>query len=119
MTQATIDQSALRRLKDVIGGDTDDLAELINDFVSTLPIQVEHMNSQAAISDWVALRITSHSCKSNARDLGALELGDLCAQLETQCKDGEPIDLSDQLAAIADEASVVLRELTSLDPKDV
>lgn len=119
MTRAIIDLATIRQLKDVIGGDTEDLTELINDFVSTLPMQIERMKAQAASCDWKALRISSHSCKSNSRDLGALQLGDLCAKLELQCKAGTPTGLGDQLDAIFEEASVVHEAMSNLDPKDV
>lgn len=119
MTRAIIDLATIRRLKDVIGGDTDDLTELINDFVSTLPMQVERMKAHSAGCDWKALRITSHSCKSNSRDLGALRLGDLCAELELQCKAGAPTGLGDQLDAIFEEANAVHEAMSNLDPEDV
>ncbi len=119
MARAIIDVATIRQLKAVIGGDTEDLTELIHDFVSTLPRQVERMEAQSIACDWIALRITSHSCKSNSRDLGALRLGDLCAELELQCKVGAPTGLGDQLNAIHEEAIAVHETLSKLDPNDV
>lgn len=119
MTQSTIDLDALRNLKAMIGGGADDLAELISDFVTTLPVQVSHMQTHVTNSDWAALRISSHSCKSNSRDLGALALGDLCAAVELQCREGTPIDLAPQIERIATEAELVIAAIKELDPVDV
>lgn len=119
MSQVPIDQTALQNLKSMIGGDADDLAELIDDFMSTLPVQVDHMKAHSAKGDWRALRITSHSCKSNSRDMGALQLGDLCAALELQCKEGQPTGLDEQIDHISEEAKTVLEAISKLDPKDV
>ena len=119
MTQKTISRDALHNLKEVIGGDQDDLAELIRDFVSTLPVQVDHMQTQAKSGDWTALRISAHSCKSNARDLGALALGDLCAAFELQCKEGSPTGMDAQIVRIATEAEAVIEAISALDLSDV
>jgi HPt (histidine-containing phosphotransfer) domain-containing protein len=65
------------------------------------------MRSAHAAGDRAALRIAVHSTKSNARDLGALELAELCAQLEQQCKEGDSVDCDAELTTIfvkADEA---------------
>ncbi len=66
-----LDVNALRNLRSVIGGDIDDLMELVEEFVASLPHEMDAMRGQAENGDLTALRITAHSCKSNARDLGA------------------------------------------------
>ena len=114
MTQNTINMEALRNLKVMIGGSSDDLAELISDFVTTLPVQVSHMQSHAANNDWKALRISSHSCKSNSRDLGALVLGDLCAAVELQCQEGTTTGIDAQIDLIAKEAKAVIAAISKL-----
>lgn len=119
MTESTIDLNALHNLKVTIGGSEDDLAELISDFVTTLPVQVSHMQTHAANADWSALRINAHSCKSNARDLGALALGKLCAAVELQCKQGAPTGMTTQIERIAEEAKIVIAAISELDPADV
>ena len=119
MTESTINLDAIHSLKVTIGGSEDDLAELICDFVTTLPVQVSHMQTHAANADWSALRISAHSCKSNARDLGALALGDLCAAVELQCKEGVPTGMKAQIERIAEEATVVIAAISELDPADV
>ncbi len=115
MTEAIIDVAALAKLKAMIGGETEDLAELVTDFVSTLPDQLALMRSSEASQDWAALRIASHSCKSNARDLGASDLAELCAELELRCKTGEPGDVGDLISGIEAAATAAISALDAED----
>lgn len=110
-----IDLTALRNLKNMIGGDPGDLSELIDDFVEALPGQVQEMHDHAGKGDLGALRIAAHSCKSNARDLGALHLAELCARLETECAAGEVADLPAQLAQISQAGEAALSGYATLD----
>lgn len=119
MTDTLIDTAALAKLKDIIGGESDDLAELIDDFVTAFPDQAALMKKQAAAEDWSSLRISAHSCKSNARDLGATELSALCAELELQCKDGTPVEPAHQVSAIEKAGSAALAALRQLDLENV
>lgn len=119
MTDTTIDIGALQKLKSMIGGDAEDLAELVEDFLSSLPEQLATMHTAQDAQDWPGLRIAAHSCKSNARDLGATQLGALCATLEHQCKTGELVDLSAQITAIQAAANDAISALTALDLADV
>lgn len=119
MTEDTIDITALAKLKDVIGGDMEDLKELINDFIASVPAQIAKMQAEVDNQDWAALRIASHSCKSNARDMGATALTALCAELELQCKNGVPVDPAAQIAAIETAARNAANALTALDLANV
>lgn len=115
MSNSIIDTAALANLKEVIGGDIEDLQELVDDFVTGMPDQLGKMQSQVANSDWSGLRITSHSCKSNARDLGATDLAALCAELELQCKSGEPTNATDQMNAISVAVEGAIAALRTTD----
>lgn len=118
MTDA-LDISALRELKSMIGGDPGDLAELVEDFTSTLPAQLQQLQEHSSTGDLVALRIAAHSCKSNARDLGALRLSKLCAQLESESAAGEVVDIPSHLAQIATAIEAALLNFEQLDLADV
>jgi len=114
-----IDLTALRNLKNMIGGNPEDLAELIDDFVAALPEQVQQMRAHGDNGDLAALRIVAHSCKSNARDLGALHLADLCARLETEAAAAEVTELSTHLAGIGQAADAALALYAKIDLTDV
>lgn len=119
MATALIDTTALAKLKDMIGGDTEDLAELVEDFVEAFPQQVEEMQRHANDEAWGALRISSHSSKSNARDMGALSLTELCAELELQCKAGVPADPLEQISEIEKAGHAAIDALRELDLANV
>ena len=119
MTNAVIDTAALAKLKDMIGGDTEDLSELVSDFLASFPGQAAKMQDQATTEDWAGLRITAHSCKSNARDLGATALSVLCAELERQCKAGQPDAPFEQVSAITAAGHTALDELRAVDLANV
>ena len=102
-----IDRGAIARLLEVIGGDVDDLRELLEEFHSSTPALVDQMQAAAASGDTDALRIAAHSLKSNSRDFGALALGDLCEGLEHDCRAGAVTDGPARVAAISHELAVV------------
>jgi HPt (histidine-containing phosphotransfer) domain-containing protein len=116
MVDEVIDRTALKRLLDVIGGDPDDLAELIEEFETVTPGILETMKSEAKVGDFEALRISAHSLKSNSRDFGASSLAQSCEELERDCRDGDVGDPSARVAVIGtqlDEARAALKDAAS------
>ncbi len=103
MCDEVIDLEALKRLLDVIGGDPEDLEELLEEFEEVGPSTLVTMQSAAASGDLDALRIASHSLKSNGRDFGATALAKACEALEHACRSGEVADPKAQVQAIATE----------------
>ncbi len=77
------------------------------------------MRSAHAAGDRAALRIAVHSTKSNARDLGALELAELCAQLEQQCKEGDSVDYDAELTTIFVKAGEAIQAFKTINLDDV
>ncbi len=102
-SEINIDRAALQRLLDVIGGDPEDLAELLEEFEDATPKTLEKMAAAASSGDLDSLRISTHSLKSNGRDFGATALAQLCEALENDCRDGTVDDPVDRVAAIAVE----------------
>ena len=101
MKDTFIDVSAIDRLLEVIGGDRNDLRELIEEFQSSTPLLLSRMVRAAADNDLDDLRIASHSLKANGRDFGAMTLATLCERLEHDCKSGAVEDPSGQVSAIS------------------
>ena len=101
MSDEVIDLEALRRLLDVIGGDPEDLDELLEEFEDVGPSTLATMQGAAATGDLDALRIASHSLKSNARDFGATQLATSCETLEHACRDGAVDDPEAKVQSIA------------------
>lgn len=111
MTEGTIDIAALRRLLKVIGGDADDLRELLDEFLETAPQLAASIAGAAAAGHRDDLRIAAHTLKSNARDFGAIRLSELCAALENDCRGDGVID---PLAAAVEISQEELAARTAL-----
>ncbi|BCG96839.1 Hpt domain-containing protein [Mesorhizobium sp. 131-2-1] len=90
-----IDRGALVKLRELVGGDEADLLELVESFLEEGPSIMREMWSSGRASDQAAARRAAHSLKSNARDIGAAELSQICARVEVRCASGEPADLAE------------------------
>ena len=64
------------------------------------------------------MRIDAHSLKSNARDFGALQLTDLCQELEAKCREGVPFDATALIDSIAQEETAVRAALERVKASD-
>ncbi|SDL53942.1 Hpt domain-containing protein [Aliiruegeria lutimaris] len=100
MEDDQIDRGALRKLLALLGNDPAELEDLLSDYYQDAPDLAQRIVDSAARGDVEALRIASHSLKSNARDFGALRLSDLCADLEKECRAGSPRDPQQAAQAI-------------------
>lgn len=114
-----IELPALRRLLDVIGGDRDDLSELVDDFLSGAPELVAQMSAAAAAADTEALRRAAHTLKSNAQDFGATRLAARCAALEGACREGPCPEAAASVAVIAEEEEKARRALGALNVEEL
>jgi PAS domain S-box-containing protein len=94
---------AMCALKDLVGDDPDTLAEFLNYFhVIAIEISAEII---AAIRNGEVIRVgdAAHKLKSSAFSVGAIRLGDLCAQLESAGKSGNEAMLKRLLPAFERE----------------
>lgn len=85
----TIDRQALHKLLEIVGGEQADLIELIDAFLEEAPGIVAALAAAQRSADLTGARRAAHSLKSNARDMGAGELAEICARLEAQCAAGQ------------------------------
>jgi HPt (histidine-containing phosphotransfer) domain-containing protein len=83
-----IDQGVLDGLLASVGGDTDFLAELVQDYLSDSPQQLAAMETALVAGDGEGLRRAAHSLKSNSATFGAATLSSLCKELEDMGKAG-------------------------------
>ncbi|RWA66205.1 Hpt domain-containing protein [Mesorhizobium sp.] len=111
-----IDRGALDKLRELVGGEEADLVELVESFLEEGPSIMQDMWSSARGSDLAASRRAAHSLKSNARDMGAAELSQICARVEARCASGEPADLVeiDNAQRAFDAAITELRTIFNL-----
>ena len=121
MIDMVIDTAALARLLQAIGGDVNDMRELVGDYEEDAPALVAAIAEAASVGDGDSMRVAAHSLKSNASDFGAARLSELCADLERDCREGGPLNATDaieEIAAAEREARRVLGEvdLDALSP---
>ena len=98
-----LDQNSLSRLLNVIGGDTLDLADLIESFLEETPILLAQLQEGLSQGKCELVRRAAHTLKSGSRDFGVLGLATLCAQLEHECGAGMPIHATSLVAGIHDQ----------------
>jgi len=118
MNEPILDRAAIGRLLDLIGGDPEDLDELLEDFRSAAPELTAQIGAAADCGDLDALRIAAHTLKSNARDFGALQLSALCEALELECRNGVVPDAPAKAAAIVQAEAAVRLALSDVVAED-
>lgn len=76
----------LNHLRETCGDDLSFAAEVLQEYLKTVPTLLERIDQAAAEGDPEDLRRALHSLKGASRSVGAFSLGDLCERLETQAK---------------------------------
>jgi CheY-like chemotaxis protein len=110
-----IDQEVLRRLQDELGGgDPAIVLELIDMFLSDLPNQQIAMQQAYDRHDAIALRRSSHTAKSSAAIIGALNVVAACQALETDAANEQFDGVTNHLAVIEQCATKAIRALQML-----
>ena len=103
--QDVLNADALDNLRDVLGGDDQILLELIRSFLTDAPRLLEKVEQGLEKGDTAAVHLNAHSLKSNSADFGALELAELCRQMEFLGKSGDLRDAPALLTNLQDELS--------------
>jgi histidine phosphotransfer protein HptB len=105
MSHPPLDPATVESLLESVGGDREFLAELFTAFADEAPGLMANIETGAANGDFTALHRAAHTMKSTAASLGALQLSEVCRELEASGRSG-----------IAPEASSIAhaRELLGL-----
>jgi CheY-like chemotaxis protein/HPt (histidine-containing phosphotransfer) domain-containing protein len=82
---SVIDISVLERL---VGPEPDVLRELLSDYQASSSRLAVELKGARAVGDVRQIGAIAHRLKSSSRAIGALALGDLCAELENMCRSG-------------------------------
>ena len=105
-----IDEAALQRLVSLLGS-ADEILEL---FGSEAPPLYRALQKAVDEHDKKAITENAHSLKSNAWEVGALPLGDLCKRVELAGRNGVMDGLPELLEEIDQEFEAVLACLARL-----
>jgi two-component system sensor histidine kinase/response regulator len=100
MTDPAIDQAALDRLLDMVGGDLEFLDELVDTYLEDTPVQLAAMRAALAIGQVEDLVRPAHSLKTNSANMGAESLATMCRELEAAAREGAVDDAAGRVGAI-------------------
>lgn len=114
-----LDLGALKRLLEVIGGDTEDFNELREEFLETSPDLIASLKGSAESGDLDGMRVASHSLKGNARDFGATALAELSAAVEMACKAGDADKAAQLVAEVAEAEAAARTAIQALEVGDL
>jgi CheY-like chemotaxis protein/HPt (histidine-containing phosphotransfer) domain-containing protein len=104
-----LDPKALEKLRNMVGGDTEFLAELIDTFLEDAPLLLEEMQQALWADDAAVLRRAAHNLKSNSAEFGATLLHELCRELEEMGKAGTMVGAAEKV----EQASVEFNRVQS------
>ncbi len=85
-----VDQGHLDRLREILGGDPAEVAELVDVFQEEAPGYLSAMERALAAEDHDQLRQAAHGLKGTSGTLGARRLQALCKELEEEARQGLP-----------------------------
>jgi CheY-like chemotaxis protein len=98
VAQEAVDTSALTALRDLQGaGQPDILAELIAVYLRDTPPRLAALHEAVARADVGALRGAAHSLKGSSSQIGAVQMAQLCADLEEQLRAADLADAAQTL----------------------
>jgi HPt (histidine-containing phosphotransfer) domain-containing protein len=96
-----LDPAAIDSMREMVGGDDEFLADLIDTFLKDAPQMLADMRQSLEAGDAEVLRRVAHSLKSNSDSFGATALGELCRKLEKMGK-ANALEGADELITHAD-----------------
>jgi HPt (histidine-containing phosphotransfer) domain-containing protein len=112
--EGPVDGKVLARLTEGTGGDTDFVAELIEQFVTDAPELLATARAGLVAEDREEIRRAAHTLKSNAATFGAHRLAELSRELEEAAKRGALDDARARIDAVMRELDVVREALPGL-----
>ena len=98
-------------LKQLVGDDATVIREVLQDFRASAANIVADLRAACAAREPQPAGAAAHKLKSSARAVGALSLGELCANMERAGKSGDGAALYAQLPALEAEMSAVDAEI--------
>ncbi len=103
-------RETIEQLKELLGSD---FALLVSAFDQDNRVHLNSLEGLISSGDHQQVSREAHSIKGASSNLGALELADLCQQLESSAKQGDLSRASDLLEKIKVEFEIVIEVLKS------
>ena len=101
-------------LKGIVGDDPKVVHRLLGQYHASAERLAQDMNAARGIDDMREIGAIAHKLKSSSRAIGALALGDLCAELENACRTGSRDEVSRGTAAFQAALREVNAQITTL-----
>jgi histidine phosphotransfer protein HptB len=114
---SSIDTQVLESLLDMLESDQEVLAEIINCYLVESPKIVATMQTSVTNEDADTLYKAAHSLKSSSASLGAMNLYQLCLQLELKGKSGNlegVLELMSQLINEYAQVEIALKKIAQV-----
>jgi HPt (histidine-containing phosphotransfer) domain-containing protein len=109
-----LDPDAVRALSELLGGDREALAELVDAFVDEAPRRLAELRQGADQGDAALAGRAAHTLKSNGLTFGAVEFASLCRRLEVAARKNDLAESHDLIDRVDVEWTRVRRALTAL-----
>ncbi|PMJ38036.1 histidine kinase [Vibrio cyclitrophicus] len=77
------------KLAELVGNEPAVMCDFLTDFLSLMTRQQEQLRAASSAKDIREVSSIAHKLKSSSRSVGAMRLGDLCAELENACTIGD------------------------------
>jgi HPt (histidine-containing phosphotransfer) domain-containing protein len=113
---AILDTAAFETLSELMGGESDLIAEIIDVFFDEAPTILDEMRSSFSDRNATDLRRSAHSLKTNSATFGATVLHDLCRRLEELGKAGDFDGAGELVEQCVAEYARVERALSVMRP---
>ena len=111
---SSIDTQVLEALLDMLEGDQEVLAEIINCYLVESPKIVAAIQTSVTNEDANTLNKAAHNLKSSSASLGAMNLHQLCLELELKGKSGNlsgVLELVSQLINEYKQVEIALKKI--------
>ncbi len=96
----TVDLQVIERLRQLDGGRGEALTKLVDLFSSHSAAVLAQLRGAAEAGDTQLVERLAHSLKGSAGNLGAREMMELCAQLESEARAGRTADLASRTSTL-------------------
>jgi HPt (histidine-containing phosphotransfer) domain-containing protein len=111
MPDATASCVDLNVLTAMIGNDPANVDDVLRNFRKSAALSSVELTDAAIAGSGPEMSDVAHKLKSAARSIGALHLGELCAQIEAAADNGESQNLETLLTRFLSESADVFRYL--------
>lgn len=101
-------------LEQLVGNDPAVISEFLQDFRVSARKTADELRAACQAGDAKTAGSIAHKLKSSARSVGALQLGELCAQMEQAGKAGDMTRLNELLPSFESESAAVDKYIGSL-----